>query len=103
MSTPEIERIVEEFNNRSNDKMFLESECKNSFWFEEGEDIRYDQDEAGDWLRKSFTTLLTTHDAELQEKIERLEAFSYDEKNMSTEETNAYNQALIDLIKAIKK
>jgi hypothetical protein len=50
-----IEEIIEEFEERSNDKMFCEDECKNSFWFEEGDEIRYDQDAAGAWLKKQMT------------------------------------------------
>jgi len=61
---PDIEGIVEEFNDRSNDRMFLEDECKNSFWFEEGEDIRYDQDEAGAWLLKKFQSQADEYERE---------------------------------------
>lgn len=57
-----VEEVVEEFENRSNDRMFCEDECQNSFWFEEGEEIRYDQEEAGKWLRTTILNRITSED-----------------------------------------
>jgi len=65
-----VGRILEEFNDRSNDRMFCEGECKSSFWFEEGDEIRYDQDEAAKWLEKQFTTYRAQVLEEGQKKCE---------------------------------